>query len=213
MAALVVAFVGVGAAIFVPLWIEYKKRPRLSIETAADANHPSGEWRIVHVRVVNPPIRGRFGRALLRNLATGCTVQISFRSMSDGSGPLPIRGSWSARPEPLQDLIVTDARGVPSLQVVYDQQKQGARWTYDVSPGDAGEGIAVAIKHDGDDAAYAFADELLYQSPSGLRHPAVELPHTEYEVTVRAQAGEIVAEQSFRLHNQGSRYTGLGLAK
>ncbi len=68
---------------------------------------------------------------------------------------------------------------------------------------DYGEPVAIAIKHDGDSEAYADAKQVYYGLPGPLKHRAVVLPGPEYEVTVRATAGEVFAEETFVLRNEG----------
>jgi hypothetical protein len=94
---------------------------------------------------------------------------------------------------------------------MWDPEKEPAGFTYDLPPGFDGEAVAVAIKHDGDAAAYAFGVGIYHHLPGPLKTPRLALPDTEYDVIVRATAGEIVEEEHFVLRNEGSRYTGLSL--
>ena len=121
-----------------------------------------------------------------------------------------MRGSWSATPEPIQ-YIFADESGKVTVTPFWDPEKEPARFTYDVSPGSDGEGVAVAIKHDGDDEVYAFGPEIYHPMPQPLKNPILRLPDTEYEVTVHAEAGEITQDKTFTLHNEGAHYTGLSL--
>jgi len=205
--ALILALLGIAVAIFVPLAIEYYKRPKLKIAHAADANRiePTA-FRIVHVRVANLPITGILRRWIVRSAATGCRVQIELRSTSDWAVRPAFAGKWSSRAEPIQYL---PKDGLPVA--AYDPGRWPEGLVLDVVPGGHGEVVAVAIKHEGDAEAYAFDPSAIYQDPVGLRNYSVRLTDTEYEVTVVATSGEITAEQSFILRNDGTRYTGLEL--
>lgn len=188
---------GVVLALAVPAFVEWKRRPQLVIVSGSDANRIDPTWRIVHVAVVNQPIRGFLGRILLRNVATGCDVELRFVSRSDGT-ELVTRGKWSAKPEPL--VIVPSGPGLFARIFSSEMVPQGL--SADVSPGELGQVVAVAIKHEADDQAYAFGPDLY--SSGDLRRPELALPHEEYRVTVTARAGEITSSPTeFRLLNAG----------
>jgi hypothetical protein len=201
-------WIGVAAvaiAIVVPLGIEAAKRPRLRIEKGEHVDHSDEppRWRIVHVRVVNEPIRGPIGKLLLRNSAPGCEVSIWMKSRRDDKRLECLLGKWSATPEPLQRVQSGD-----SLIAIADRQKIGAATRYDVQPGGHGEPVAIAIKHDGDSEAYAYGIEL-YFGTGALRNPELALPDPEYEVYVEAVAGQRRTAEWFRLLNTGTDYNGL----
>jgi hypothetical protein len=201
--------VAVVLAVAVPLSVEWARRPRLRVELGSDANRDP-HWRIVHVHVVNEPLRGRLAKYLLRNPAAGCQVTMEFVSRSDRSrvpaGDMPARGKWSARPQPLSPLPVTPG----TFAWVFDLEKIPQALTLDVSPSTGGEPVAVAIKHDGDAQAYAFDPEIY--AYGNLRNDAFALPHEAYDVTVTAHAGEIPSEpHRFVLHNAGTAYRDLRL--
>jgi hypothetical protein len=199
---------GILVAIGLPLLIEYQKRPLLRIECASDADRasPPPALRIVHIRVVNEPIKGVLGHWLLRNVATGCRVEIDMKT-ERGEQALPVfGGKWSSKPEPIQYL----ASG-GTIQPAFDPARWPGGLVHDLPPNREGESVALAIKHDGDAKAYAFDPKRIYQDPIGLRDPAAQLSETEYEVTVTAQAGEISAVNCFTLRNEGTQHVGLRL--
>ena len=101
-------FVGVVLALGVPAFVEWSRRPRLRIESAADANSPDPYWRIVHIRVINEPLSGWRSHIFLRNSAAGCRVSMEFKSKSAGK-TVEARGKWSAQPEPLAIIGQGDA--------------------------------------------------------------------------------------------------------
>jgi hypothetical protein len=213
--ALAVAFLGAGIAVFIPIFVEYSRRPILDIERSDDLNidFRQPEQRIVHVRVVNRALGGWRGRWLLRNSAVGCTVQITFISKSDGSR-VSFPGRWSGHPEPwaLVALGTVSVTGGTVTQVgrVPDETKIPQTRVIDVSPGPAGQNVGIATKTDGDSEAYGFASES-YFFPM-LSKPEWRLPHDEYDVEVVAEAGGIRSEVArLVLRNNGTTYTGLSL--
>ena len=189
-------------SVAIPLFVEYSRRPSLRIERGDDLNFDTaaGACRIVHVRVINAPLADWRARWLLRNDANGCRVTFTFRSLSDNT-EREVPGRWSATPEPL---FPTDTG-----MLGFDATKMPQSYVLDLSPGDAGEALGVALKYDGDHQAYAFSAQS-YLVP-GMRHPAYILRDDEYEVWVEARAGEIVARERFRLENAGGQHSVLKL--
>ena len=206
---LTLGFAGIAAAIYIPLRIEFLKRPELRIEWAHDANSERfgvGQ-RIVHVKVVNLPIEGRLGRWLLRNPANGCRVTMTLRSRSDESEVGPFPAKWSAKPEPLQWLPHEGA-----IVQFIDPEKVPDGLVYDLPPGRAGSTLAVALKRNGESDAYAFGTVIYAAVPDEpLQAKAMRLPPAEYEVTVKAEAGGVTCTERLLLHNRGDQHTGLSL--
>lgn len=189
----------IAVAIGIPLGIEWLKRPKLILQLGDMTDRDSPCWRIVHVRAVNSPLRGRRGWFLLRNDATGCEAHVVLRSKLGGD-PVEFPGKWSSTPEPIQTVGI-DGRAVE----FYDPQKLPTALTCSVPPTDSGQAIAIAIKHGGDTVAYGFGPELYGEShPAPLRTPSLALPDPEYEVTVTVTAGQIERVARFVLHNRGS---------
>ena len=209
-----IALVGIAAAIYIPLKIEAMKRPQLRIEWAADANNSGmygGPTRIVHVKIVNPPIGGWPGKWLLRNTATGATVKLTYRSRSDEK-KFEAPGKWSAKPEPLQFLPFKNEDGSEGIYQFADPALLPDTLVYDVSPGRRGGVVAVALKRDGEHQAYAFSWMLYSALPDKpLSHSSLELLHDAYEITVDVEAGGIEQSATFLLHNDGEKHTDLNL--
>jgi hypothetical protein len=201
-----VAFAGALIAIAIPIAVERLKRPDLAIVLGDDLNIGSPlSRRLVHITVINRPLTGVWGRFLLRNTATGCSAHVTIQSRTGGTSQA-FHGRWSGQPEPLT--IV----GTPvGLTLVYDPTKLPQSRLIDVSPGLGGQGMAIAIKADGDQAAYAFASESYEDQTTALRRPGWELPERGYDVIVEASAGGLTVEARFRLRNEGSSHEGLGL--
>lgn len=193
-------------ALGIPLVIESRKRPRLRIEPADDANatwaHPP--FRIVHVKVINEPLGGKLGRWLLRNVATSCKVGVLFESQSSNE-TVAIPGRWSGTPEPFSFFPTNGA-----IRALFDPTKVPQSLRFDLSPDTEGEVLGIAIKADGDCEAYAFTSES-YQAQDSRRLPTLRLTDDVYTVTVTAHAGGIAASAVFLLHNRGTAHTGLEL--
>lgn len=207
--AVLIGIAGVFVALGIPLFVESKKRPALRIERADDANahDRTPPFRIVHIKVINEPLSGRLGRWLLRNVATSCKVDITFRSRS-GNGTVAIPGRWSGAPEPFS-YVPTSGGGTG---VLFDPTKLPQSTRFDLSPDTDGEVLGIAIKTDGDPEAYAFTSES-YRARDTRRLPELKLPDEEYDVVVTARAGGLRTTETFTLRNRGTAFTGLQLGR
>jgi hypothetical protein len=217
--AVVVALVGAGIAVCIPLAVEYARRPELAVELADDLNieNRTPNQRIVHVRVVNRPLQGLRARWLLRNAANGCKVHVKFVSHSDQSGP-EFDGRWSGHPEPYTLVAIPGPTGgvaaVPWVQrlSLVDEAKIPQTRVIDVSPGTEGQVVGIAIKTDDYKEAYGFGPESYLYEAGHLQNPQWFLPHTTYDVQVFAEAGELRSPiVRFVLRNEGTSHTGLTL--
>jgi hypothetical protein len=201
----ILALAGIVVAILAPLEIERRKRPIVTIERSGDLNDPNAQpsgFRIVHICVTNNRLSSRW---LLRNDATGCRVDVTFRSRSDGK-TVHIPGRWSGHPQPL------DYHVLPTGQIATTFRPEAVppTLTFDLSPDPDGQNLGIAIKRQGDTSAYAFTSSS-YANLVTLCLPEYELPDTEYDVTVRAHAGQLEWTQMFVLRNTGQAYTGFSL--
>lgn len=205
---LAIALLGAGVAVFIPLAVEYARRPVLEVVLADDLNIEDREpkQRIVHVRVVNYPLSGWRGRWLLRNVANGCRVKVRFISRSDGSR-VDFNGRWSGNSEPFTPVPVQGG-----VARVPDPTKVPQTRLIDVSPSEEGQVVGIAIKTHECMEAYGFGPESYLHDR--LQNPDWRLPHEEYDVEISAEAGGLMSPiATFVLHNDGADYRGLKLAR
>jgi hypothetical protein len=214
MTGVILGLIGISVAIGIPLGVEWCRRPKLRIDRADDVNQRGAEsaWRLVHIKMVNVPLRGLLSRFLLRNPATSCRVTVTFKSRSDGK-QIEMSGRWTASPEPrsliggppevpMEDYKLDPIRaGMPSIGMPFDPTKVPQTLRFDLSADAEGEPIPIAIKFNGDAAAYGFTSESY--AYSDFRKPELVLPDEEYTVTVDARAGGIKQRRKFCLHNAG----------
>jgi hypothetical protein len=179
-------------ALGVPLFVEHRRRPRLRVELAPDSTFGGHDdpykrpaSRLVHVRIVNEPMKGPWSRWLLTNHAISCKVTIKFlRNGVQVFDPIP--GRWSSTPQPLQvDFGIVNGFLLPITR--YNQEAVPQTLRFDLPPDPAGEVVAFAMKVQRRKSAYAFSSES-YQHP-GLEHPDWRLPLGDYEVEIQAYAG------------------------
>ena len=120
----ILAIVGIVAAIIVPLSIEVLKRPRLEIVPTPWSPGGPVEWTFAVVQVLNKPLTGPLARLLSRQAAQGCVVDIDYFSWGLDEKLMPtVHGRWSSHPEPL--------RSVPA-------RRQKPRWRAGYTPGAQG---------------------------------------------------------------------------
>lgn len=213
-------FIAIYVAIAVPIRIERHRRPVLSIapgEPLTIPIVPSGQVVLVHISVKNEPIKRsestllfrKIDTWLLRSVATGCRVTLTFEELGTGKRPVQdLIARWSGAPEPLA--ISRDAAG--NTVATYDPTKTPQAERFDLSPDDDGETLAVAIKHDGDSSAYAFSSGSYQATSKWLTIPPFELSGDEYWVHVTASAGGIRVHRTFRLRNCGTNVREFRLA-
>jgi hypothetical protein len=136
----------------------------------------------------------------LRNDARGCRVRLRFLRrdvVGTRTHQLEIGGRWSATPQPLS--IVSTPHG---LGAIFDINKLPQTERFDLPPDEAGEAVATAIRHVGDEQAYAFNSEsYIAWAPQGdFRHQPFALRTGEYDVEVTASVGGIKpTSETFRL--------------
>jgi hypothetical protein len=157
-----------------------------------------GGFKFLHVRIVNEPLKSRW---LLRNTATGCRASLSFAEVGTGRRPVqhePAR--WAATPEPLSLFPSTGGTAA-----IFDITKLPQSYRLDLSPGEAGEAVTVAVKHEGHESAFAFNADSYQAEGTAPRHCVAkfELPGDEYRLTVRVEAGGLHASADFRMRNYG----------
>jgi hypothetical protein len=106
----ILAIIGIVAAIAVPLSIELLKRPRLKIVPTRWSPGGPVEWTFAVVQVLNKPLTGPIARLLSRQAAQGCVVDIDYFSWGLDEKLMPtVRGRWSSHPEPLRSVPAPSA--------------------------------------------------------------------------------------------------------
>jgi hypothetical protein len=194
------AFIAIAVAIFVPLFIEWKRRPVFSLAVGHQPFGPGPEkFKFLHIKVINKPLKNRF---LLRNTATGCKVSMTFDELGYENQPVkeePAR--WSAAPEPVS-VVATG----PGVDLVYDSTKVPFSYKLDVSPDNSGEFLGIVVKYEGRESAFAFNSDSYIPAPGFDRFciPKFELPGEEYRVTINVASGGVEDSGIFRLRNRGT---------
>jgi hypothetical protein len=194
------AFLAIAVAIFVPIFIEWKRRPIFSLSVGHTAEGPGPDkLQFLHIKVVNKPLKNPW---LLRNTATGCKVSMSFEEL--GSGKQPVKEAparWTAAPEP-----VSVVGSGPGVGLVFDSTKVPFSYKLDVSPDEGGEFLGIVVKYEGEQSAFAFNSDS-YIPETGFKRFCIskfELPGDEYEVTIRVASGGVEGSEKFRLKNYGT---------
>ena len=184
------------AALFLPLVIERKRRPKLRIEAGQWRPEQDVDWEFASVRVVNEPLDGLWGRILTRQSAEGCIVSITIQGEGAAKSVVSdLPGRWSGTPEPYRTEVQPDGRGGWLTVETFDHSLVPDSFRFSVpSTGDAEE-VAIAVWREGE--AHAF-NSWSYAHPKWAK-PGWRLDPGAYEVTVRAKAPGCETSATFTL--------------
>ena len=195
---IILGIVAVLIAVFVPMYVEWKRRPRLMVVYAPDTEvwfggvpgDPRLRTQIVQIRVVNKPMRGFPARWLLTHHALACRVEMRF--LKDGLEVFPtLTARWSGTPQPLQTdwqlIQVANVGQVPVPVSAFNREAVPQTLRFDLPPDRDGEVVAVALKVEAHADAFGFSSESY--AHSDLEHPAWKLGPGEYEVEIQARVG------------------------
>ena len=177
--------------------IEYLRRPCIEIMYRDEpvTQHP---LRWVHVFVTNKPLR-----FISRYTAMECCGKVTYINLQTGEVKGPFENKWASKPNPIR--IDLDPYGKPTFLVDETLIPQAK---VENIPSGAVRPLDIAVKFDGDDKAYIWTPESLYNP----KDPKYELKEGEYEVRVRIEAPNLTpVEKVFILENKGTKVSGLRL--
>jgi hypothetical protein len=196
--------IGALIAILLTIWVEYLRKPKLSLRIAPPVDmeyygKPAKHARFVGIEVVNAPLP-RIARWMMRNAALQCHGYITFHHL-DGQNvfgrSMPIR--WSSAPEPVPMILTVGYQQI----VITDPARFTLSPRVDIYPGES-EKLDVAAKFDDDNYCYGWSNENYFSTPP-WRNPDWALPPGRYLVkVVIISAGEKV-QGIFRLINDVGR--------
>src|SRR6266496_2881372 len=201
------AIIGAVTSISTAIWIEWLRRPRLSLSMETppldikwSGPKPAQEARYLRVRLFNKPLPAWI-RWMDRGPALQCRAAITFHHL-DGQNVFgrTMEGRWSASPEPVP-MPVIGPDGKQSLLIDF------ARFTIasqlDVYPGET-ETLDVAIRLDDDAECYGWNNEAYFSDPL-WRNLDWKLPPGRYLVRVLVSSSGQKNEKCFRLINDVAR--------
>ena len=184
-----IAFIGSIPALFLTLWFDRLRMPKLEINAEESANadntYPSknGErWKFFRVSVKNKPFP-LFSRIILRQTAENCRSKIEFSKIGSESESFSMIGRWSSTPE--LPYISTDA----TLKLLYPDPV--------TIPVNSKEFLDVVTKYDRDFEAYGWNNEAYVHN---WRTPQYKLSRGSYivKVTISTQNG-VTFNNTFKL--------------
>lgn len=184
------------AALFLPLAIERKRRPRLLMEAGQWKPENDVAWKFAAIRVINDPLDGLWGRILTRQSAEGCIVSITMQKQGVAVPVVSdLPGRWSGTPEPYRTEVQPDGKGGWLTVETFDHSLVPDSFRFSIpSTGDAEE-VAVAVWRDGESHAF---NSWSYAHPKWA-NPEWKLDPGNYEVTIRAKAPGCEASGTFML--------------
>jgi len=194
----VIAIVAI-LALVTPYLLGWVRRAKLEI----GIGQTTGEgrtWRFLHLTIYNKPLGRPWRWVERREPASGCHVKLAFiDSETNETKFQPILARWSPTPEPLR---ITEIGG--QLKQVVEPALVVAGERYSLDPTDEGANVAVAVKHEGENEAYAF-NGYSYYYPK-WSNPDWKLPQGEYIVRATAISGQESVSREFKLVNRGVNF-------
>lgn len=177
-------------------------RPSLSVEVGEESFSPNREYKFLHVAVSNTLPRGVFAALRAPRTARGCRAFLTFRERATGRVILySIPGDWSSTPEPLVQLWDP---GQKHVVMFADITKVAARKSVSIAPGGS-DTVAVAVKHSGEAACFAFNHDNYFGQP-GWRLDKHRFGLGEYDVAVRIETDDSRPQtHMYLLRNSGPR--------
>jgi len=199
------AFVGALLSLFISIYIEYQRKPKLDFEIEdppLDLRYqsaPAKEGRFVRVKLQN---RGmpRLLKWLGRDAAMHCHGDIQFHHFDGApvfSRPMPMR--WAGSDEPLSHQVMPNGQ----VKQLFDAAKYNAISYRDCFPGTT-ETIDVAARFDQDDECYGWCNEN-YLPGKGWRNLEWKLPKGRYLVRVTVYSAGDKVSAVFKLENSVAR--------
>ena len=186
---LLLIFIGIVLA----LWYENLGAPKLKMSGARTTDSiKNNGWRtrFLHVDVKNEPRKKWW--FVTRQTAFSCHGTITFLTSDyqQIGNPMPIR--WDGNPEPLiPEVIEREIKFLPDFRLM-----RLSRFI-DIPP-DESEGLAIAVRINGDMNAYGWTDESYLHN---WHHPQYQLLAGEYIARISITTGDSVFKQDFRFTN------------
>ncbi len=200
------AFLGAFLSLLVSIYIEYQRKPKLSLtveEPPADLvyeNKPAKNARFVRVILRNSSMP----RPLIwlkREAAINCNGEIKFHHFIDGvaifSRSMPIR--WSYSDEPISLQILPDGK----VAQYFDITKYNAAFYRNCYPGGI-ELIDVAARFDEEEDCFGWSNES-YLAHKGWRNNDWKLSKGRYLVSITVYSAGEKTKGVFLLENSAGR--------
>lgn len=189
-------YLGFLAALLVFSIVDYFRRPHFVICVGAINEHPEGQYRFVHVNVINLDWPTWFF-LFRKDVAVNSTAEIIFREKDSKEILFSVPGRWSSNPEPIK------IQGENTL--LFDEEKARSGGIITISPSkntsELREGkLGISIKYEGENEAFGFSDLSYTQR---FKYQKWKLSRGVYDVTVRINNGRFSTSKNFVLENLG----------
>lgn len=195
-------FFGVLGSLIVAMFVEWMRKPRLSISILPPENIAwytggavIGTFVALRVRVSNDPLPFVFCW-MQRQSARDCRATLHFHHEDKTpfiAGPMPGRWAGSVQPVPLEGVIR------PSMETIeiHDIARLTADSRIHIPAGEA-EGLDVAVRFPEVTDAFGWTNGSYRYNG---RHPGFTLPAGRYLVDILVQSEGVKKQQHFRLEN------------
>ena len=188
------------------------RRPNFKINIGTINETPNGDWRFLHINVINLDWP-RWFFLFRRNLARNTNATVIFKEKNVDNLIFSMVGRWSTNLEPFT--IHYDSASKEQRQIFYTYNEEMARRNRlaDISPSnnvnDLREGkLVIAFKSKDENECYGFNDDSY--NPSKWEHDRQfrtldqKLGRGEFDVEVMVRSGRTITQASFIIENLGN---------
>jgi hypothetical protein len=188
------------------------RKPNFKISIGTINETPNGDWRFLHVNVINLDWPQWFF-LFRRNIAKNTSATIIFKEKNVNNLIFSMIGRWSTNLEPLT--IHYDSASKETRQIFYTYNEEMARRNRlaDISPSnsinDLREGeLVIAFKSKDENECYGFNDDSY--NPSKWEHDRQfrtidqKLGRGEFDVEIVIRSGRTFARKNFMIKNFGN---------
>lgn len=156
-------------ALINPYFLDWLKRPNLSIEPSSTYVDYPGDYRFLRASVKNQASVPWLAWFIRGDAALNCQAKVSFFG-KDETELFQFLGRWSNTPLPIVTTRRANPQGGYTEDNVYDSSRVPLGRTIDISPG-AAQDLDIAVKFQGEAEAYGFTNEnyISNNSPSTER--------------------------------------------
>lgn len=198
---IIAVLLGVLSSLIVAMFVEWMRKPRLSISILPPEHVAFGGGGVVEtlaslkVRVSNDPLPFCFCW-MQRQSARDCRATLQFLREDNTpfiARPMPGRWAGSVQPVPLQGVIR------PSMEEIeiHDIARLTAESRVHIPAGET-EGLDVAVRFPAATDAFGWTNESYRH---GGRHPDFTLPAGRYLVDILVQSEGVKTQERFRIEN------------
>lgn len=190
---------------------DFFRKPNFILNVGSINESPGGEWRFLHVNVVNLDWPKWFF-LFRRNLASNTSAEIIYKEKDTNKKIFSMAGRWSTNLEPITPQLDSSTTP-PRFLAIFNQELARYGTVANISPSDdindLREGkLVVAFKSKDENECYGFNNDNYipnWDHDRQFRTISHKLERGVYDVEIIIRSGRTVAKKQFILENLGDR--------